>query len=444
MKNTKEIEKIDVEELMNDFRIQDAEALNIYLKELWKDLSQRSDEKVKGINLVTFNAYYKLPGIILDRLFIVFDTNKNGFIDLDEFCNGMGTLFTENFDNLVKFIFNFYDFDNDGKISKEDIRTILSYVPLNTANKYKKDKMKYEKEDFKDRMESQDELNVILSNIFEKTDKLNFKEFCDIIENKSSEVFLYLIIFLLEKRPFNKKTLLAYEGLKIQQKKDGTLQIKSPTITKKLIASPSLQSKFSPSITIQKSPTISKKTIGGGLGGNKLVPEGISMLNKITGKDDTKSKLLQYTNNNIQSTSDNKDESLSKNNPIRKKMHNLKNLDDINTNSKTLTTTTTTNDNIKSPSLGPARKYQNEGLVNIQSDSSESEVDSEEVKNEGYLWKVTNNQKFKKLMFKQIDKDLYCKNFSLFLFKIIEKKEMIFIKECIIYLVLLLKKKKRL
>ena len=66
----------------------------------------------------------------------------------------MSTLFTESFDNLVKFIFKFYDFDKDGFITKDDIRTVMSYVPLNTNNKYKKDKMRFENEDFKDRIES--------------------------------------------------------------------------------------------------------------------------------------------------------------------------------------------------------------------------------------------------------------------------------------------------
>ena len=45
----------------------------------------------------------------------------------------MTTLFTKDFEELVKFIFSFYDFDKDGKISKEDIRIVLSYIPLNKS-----------------------------------------------------------------------------------------------------------------------------------------------------------------------------------------------------------------------------------------------------------------------------------------------------------------------
>ena len=59
-----------------------------------------------------------------------------------EFIDGMRILFSESFDNVSKMIFTLYDFDNDGYISKEDIRTVLSYVPLNI--KKSKNLLKYE------------------------------------------------------------------------------------------------------------------------------------------------------------------------------------------------------------------------------------------------------------------------------------------------------------
>ena len=419
LKTTDIVDKIDVEELMQDFKIQDIEALQIYLKELWKDLSQRSDDKTKGINLVTFNQYYDLPGIILDRLFNVFDRNSNGYLDLNEFAEGMCLLFTQNFDFLVKFIFKFYDFDGDGQITKEDIRTVLSYVPLNSRYKYRKDKLRYERDDFKDRMESQDELQLILNTCFDKLTSMDLSTFISVIENKCSEMFLYLLIFLLEKRPFNKKTLIAYEGLK-----KNNIILKSPNdITKKLIASPKLQSKFSPSLTIAKSPTISKRTT---LDNSS---KGNSMLSKITGKmgtgEDPKNKLLQYAmgnknnlnkNSSSVNTTDTKngetDDNLGKNNPIRKKMHNLKNLEDDLKNSKVITSDSNSNTNTnvnKSPEFGLVKKYeQTEGKPLIKENSLEND-DEEEVRNEGYLYKITNNKKLKKLWFKQIDKDLYCK-----------------------------------
>ena len=57
----------------------------------------------------------------------------------------MSSLFSESFDKMEKFIFGFYDFDKDGIISKEDVRTVLSYIPLNTRNKVSSGiKLKYE------------------------------------------------------------------------------------------------------------------------------------------------------------------------------------------------------------------------------------------------------------------------------------------------------------
>lgn len=47
----------------------------------------------------------------------------------------MTLLFTENYNKLAPFTFKFYDFDKDNFITKEDVRTVLSYVPLNIKNK---------------------------------------------------------------------------------------------------------------------------------------------------------------------------------------------------------------------------------------------------------------------------------------------------------------------
>ena len=88
--------------------------------------------------------YFDLPGIISSRLFSVFDKNKNEFLDLNEFTEGMTTIFTQNFDKLIHFIFNFYDFDKDGYVIRDDIRTVLAYIPLNTG-KYANPNFKYEK-----------------------------------------------------------------------------------------------------------------------------------------------------------------------------------------------------------------------------------------------------------------------------------------------------------
>ena len=64
---------------------------------------------------------------------------------MSEFIEGMGTLFFDSVDHMERFIFNLYDFDKDGLISKEDVRVVLSYVPLNVSSKNGIKKLKYEK-----------------------------------------------------------------------------------------------------------------------------------------------------------------------------------------------------------------------------------------------------------------------------------------------------------
>jgi len=71
-------------------------------------------------------------------LFAVLDRSNSGYISNIDFIEGLLVLFTETFENLAKFIFKLYDYDKDGEINKEDIRIVLSYIPINTRGKYSK------------------------------------------------------------------------------------------------------------------------------------------------------------------------------------------------------------------------------------------------------------------------------------------------------------------
>lgn len=112
-----------------------------------KDLTSRSDNREGGISKSIFQQYYNLPGIIGDRLFNYFDLNKNNYISKTEFVNSMSTIFAGEFHELVKLTFFIYDFNEDGKISKEDISTVMSYIPLNSS--YLEKRLKLEASLFK-------------------------------------------------------------------------------------------------------------------------------------------------------------------------------------------------------------------------------------------------------------------------------------------------------
>ena len=191
-----EQEKIDLGELIKPYQISDPISFQRYLSVIWSDLANRSKEPQKGIEKLTFINYYELPGIISDRLFSVLDRNKDGFLDHAEFVLGMKILFSrgETFNSLVKFIFKIYDFNQDGIINKEDVKIILSYIPL---NKRKNNKDNINTIELEDRIKSQNELAKILEIAFGKKETLSFMEYLYLIEKINSDIFILLFIFLL-------------------------------------------------------------------------------------------------------------------------------------------------------------------------------------------------------------------------------------------------------
>ena len=243
------VEKIDVEQMTKNLRVNNTEAFSNYLKDIFTDLYGRvienqNDPKEKqvkhnGVTKSIFDKYYELPGIIGDRLFRVFNKKNREYINLNEFSSGMKNLFCEDFDKTSKFIFDFYDYDNNGKINKEDIRVILSYITLgddvNSKNPMKN-------LSYTNRINSQEELNNILKICFKdiKGEFMTYEDFKKVIEEVNSDIYLMIYLFLLENKPFKKENIESYI------KPGDNNNSKSPKSPKKMIASPSKNTQFSP------------------------------------------------------------------------------------------------------------------------------------------------------------------------------------------------------
>jgi Ca2+-binding EF-hand superfamily protein len=67
--------------------------------------------------------------LIGERFFRLFDTDRDGYLNKAEFESCICRLFVPTFEEKIKLIFDLFDFDSDGKISKEGIRTLLSHIP---------------------------------------------------------------------------------------------------------------------------------------------------------------------------------------------------------------------------------------------------------------------------------------------------------------------------
>ena len=439
-------DKINLFTLTKNFKVTDLESFKNYLKEVYVDLYQRmlpnqnKEEKSqtpKGLNKITFIHYYDLPGIMSDRLFSVFDLNKNNFIEINEFITGMIILFYEDFEENSKFIFNFYDFDRDGKISKEDIRTVLSYITLNEGEISDEYHITY-----KTRVKSQEDLFNIIELCFkdEKSDYIDYQKFIYIVENINSDIYLMLLLFLYQKKPFTKANLKNYEN-----KNEKKTPLKSPN-NNKMLKSPLINTAFSQYNYFSRNP---KRKIGTVVHNktnfdkrffsphqnirNKKKNMTIKEMNQnmykiIHSKIDFDKSSFNFLdkeiniNKNIKRSTTKKDfpskfiESIFSITPAFKQSKKNNNINNYQ-KSKTIEYDSESEDekniilNVKTLENNPEDSFQKvpSSLIKFDEDS-ESESENEEEENiitfEGYLYKNIDG-KLKKLYFKLVHKDLY-------------------------------------
>ncbi len=363
-------EKINIVSLTKKLRVNDLVKFDAYLKDIWVDLYSRvttnkndpkeKSVKLNGLSKVIFNSYYNLPGIIGDRLFKVFDTNSNDCIELVEFVEGMRTLFYEDYEKNSHFIFDFYDFDNDGKISQEDIRVVLSYITLtymDTSNLEKKIVHNINLS-YKNRVTSQEELCDILNKCFSdshiKSTKINYKQFKYIIENINSDIYLMIFLFLLERKPFTNKNIESYEH---HSRNNSIKSNHSCKKKRRLLASPTKTANFSPyrrfhrqnfSINLEKqnnvvlhteiggiqnnicmSPVINRKKI---LKQNSINIKGQGLINLRPLEDEEKVTISRFKNNSSKNKNQdkNKDNTSDNDNENENDNDNVINLERVN------------------------------------------------------------------------------------------------------------------
>ena len=387
---SKAAETLDLSKIRKGLQIEDEELLNKYLKEIWSDLSKRAskEDTSKGINKITFNKYFELPGIISERLFAVFDKDKDGILSLSEFVNGMRSVFSqaETFDSLAKFIFDFYDFRSCEKIKKDDVRVVLSYVPLQKTdiNSIKEENIEIVEENFQDRVESQEQLFHILNIAFKDKEEMDYEQYLQVIKNVNSDIFILILMFLLEKKPFSRNTIQIYAAG--DKKKSDVSQTPNASATKQVIASPSLNSRF-------LSPKLKKKSLMAGKKGKFGGGGAANILQLYSGVDNKPVELDRDKKD------DKKKDDKEKNRPQRRVRIKLDNLMD------------------KTPELSKntftfgKNKQNNEENNDNKNDDDDFDLDIQEdnsVQYEGYVYKFSQTQKkMKKTYFRLVGKDLY-------------------------------------
>ena len=461
-----DIEKINFNDITCEYEVKNKEAFAQYLKQVWKDLIGRSgdtNEASKGIDKVTFQKYYELPGLISERLFSVFDNDNKGYLSLNDFTSTMLTLFSSDFNDLLELIFKFYDFDRDDKITKEDIRMVLSYVPTYKKNKKNNENsgLKFDTEDFQDRLKSQKELHDKLNIIFGQKENINLEEFTEITKNKNSDIFLFILVFLYEHRPFSSETVKNLENIK----KSPLLSFRKKEV---LIASPNLDSNLCVTETLQKSPAMKNANLGDRMTKNNNVYKNMKFLGLLSGRNlnnninikennDNNIKENEHNNNTVISlqipvippaqkeskeeskindnTEETKEEekditSKGQRKPARKSLKFFSDKNKVTEEKKNYNE----NEEEEEMNFSYARPFEGRDILNkkkkskdeeekmntkeIDEDNEDNEIneqneddipdsnEKQEDTTEGYLYKIQGN-KMKKIYFKLIHKDLY-------------------------------------
>ena len=192
-----------IDSFLQEHQIKPIPIFILYLSDIWKELSRETNSNNNlnsGINLFAFNKYYHLPGLIGQRLFKLMNKSNKGFLTPEEFISGMCILFCEEMNSLLNFIFKFYDFDEDNYITFDDIHAVLSYLPIINC--------------FDDMLDIENEIYSSIGDIFiNKKEKIDFNTFSDIIVRKERyELFIPLISFFYENKPFNNEEINEFYG----------------------------------------------------------------------------------------------------------------------------------------------------------------------------------------------------------------------------------------
>jgi hypothetical protein len=191
-----------------------------------------------------------------------------------------------------------FDFDNDGLISKQDVRAVLSHVPLKQENtpahsplkpvqkmnsgsdsphtpvspsEEQKEKSggRYQRSgeadvEYSDRMKSQKELSELTQLCFKEKEKINLEEFGEITENICSDIFMCMFLLIKTKLPSQEQISHI-----LKKKKEKLTKYNTPSTPqkdrRKNLATPKFLSTFSPVAIMVKnyssSPLIEKRDL---------------------------------------------------------------------------------------------------------------------------------------------------------------------------------------
>ena len=182
-------ESILFDELRNNSII-DKETFSKYLNEIYKDLAEYWKKEDQGIQFSRFSDLIQhCPVFLLIKFFnslLNKESQSDSNLSLNEFLSCFMTLKFGTYEEVVGLIFNIFDFDRDGIIKPEDVKLVISFLPL----KENKDKVKYLYQ-----MESLDELDQLIESTFNNSKIISLSDFINYTNSKAN-IFLMVFCYL--------------------------------------------------------------------------------------------------------------------------------------------------------------------------------------------------------------------------------------------------------
>ena len=228
------VEVITFEELRPDTKV-DQESYAIYLEEIYNDLC---DSNLKGMSFHRFSDFLpECPVFVANKFFLSLcnpnlGKKVNAYLSQENFIRSALILKFGSFEEVARIVFNIFDFDMDGKINTQDIKLVISYLPL---------KMDKNKTEYYYQMESLKELDLNIAASFKKMTEISFREFLTYINNKAN-VFLIVFCYLYLAIPAMDKNLDLYKN----KYDNDNIKIADKYKNKKTVIPSSSSSIFSP------------------------------------------------------------------------------------------------------------------------------------------------------------------------------------------------------